>query len=161
MATTDRNELRRHVAYKRDAGELDEDVAARMLWALHHGAEPDYQALYQAAAWPPIPPVVYHTADWYQRASIQEHGLRPGGTRHGSHWGSVIGPLRQAEGVYVDARRPDARGVWSHWERWDVWTVTTEGLTWEPDPLNPGCWFTPDVVPPDRLELTVLDPPVT
>lgn len=143
-------EVRRHIAYKRDGERtLAPEVAERMLAALDAGAATDYQALWRAAAWPTPPPIVYHTAPASARASIMAEGLRVGVPAEGN-WSRLACEVGQPAGVYVEAK-PDRAGKWSHWPEHDVWAIDREGLAMEPDELNPGCWVI--LEPVDRMRL--------
>lgn len=150
------DEVRAHIIYKRDLERrLDPAIAERMLQLLDAGAEPDYHALWLAAAWPEPPAHLFHTASVKSRRSIATGGLEPRKPWEGNFANTPdaeLLELGQPIGVYA-ARRIDFEGKWSHWRRWDVWRIETAGSLWQPDLLNPECWSTPEPVPPARLHL--------
>jgi hypothetical protein len=146
-----REDVTRHIEFKTMMRELDAAVAERMLAALAAGAEPDYAKLQHAATFIDPPRYCFHTADRAMRDAIATEGLRPGnGTQN---WGDKA--AGQPTGVYV-APQPDTHGMWSHAPEFDVWQVDVEGLNFQHDRLNPGCFILP-AVPADRLSL--YDPP--
>lgn len=149
--STDYDQIGYHIRHKATMLELDPTLADRMLEMLVdaevEGADVAYEDLHLRAAWPPLPATAYHTAPASARASIRRSGLRPGdGTQN---WGHVHGA--HAMGVYVGPE-PDLIGKWAFaFDVWDIWRVNTAGLTWQPDRMNPGCWYLPEPVGPERL----------
>lgn len=157
MVTTDRDDVRRHVLFKRDMERsLRPELADHMLAALDAGAAPDFHALLVADQWPDLPARVFHTAPRTARESIISGGLRvcqpgsPGTDPMPDPYGVYAG---QTPGVYV-GEAPDTDGMWSRWAEWDVWEVDPAGLPWAPDPMNPRCWVLLADVPVDRVTLT-------
>lgn len=153
----ERDDVRRHVLFKRDGERsLAPEIADHMVAALDDGAEPDYQTLLLSARWPSPPPFAFHTAPRDARDSITAAGLRvtpPGSDHTDSAWPDPFGVCAsQMAGVYV-AERPDVNGRWSRWARWDVWRVAVTGLPWAPDPLNPRCWVVTTDIAADRVRL--------
>lgn len=142
------DDLRLHIEFKMSVRELPTPVGERMLELLANGGTPDYRVLHEAATFTDPPVRCFHTASVEDRDSISANGLLPGDERN---WNQYQRVSSQPKGVYV-APDPDLRGVWSHWDSWDVWEVNMEGLTWEHDRLNPGCWVVKSV-PVDRLTL--------
>lgn len=156
MHLMDPNDLRRHIAHKRDSERsLPASYAAHMLAALAAGAPADYPALLRGAQWPAPPPYVFHTAPRHARELIDAQGLRCGqpGAEGTDPWDGSTGVYAsQPTGVYV-SERDDTAGRWSRWAQWDVWQVSTAGLPWQPDELNPRCWVLVEDVEPERLTL--------
>jgi hypothetical protein len=112
-------DLRRHIAFKRDGERsLKRVLAEHMLQALDRGEAPDYPALLRSASWPAPPRFVFHTAAREARESIERGGLtasQPGGPETGSPWSDPLGVwASQPAGVYV-AEVPDLDGSWSRW----------------------------------------------
>lgn len=158
LATAD--EIRRHVALKRGAYEMRDEVAERLLTLLGTaGHEPDYASLLRGATFPDPPPIVWHTASTTARRSIKRNGLHPSSPGTSPHWQPRAGtPCAngflddQPTAVYASAA-PDLYGVWSHWPRWDVWEITLGDLPWCHDEINPGCWAITEPVPADQVNL--------
>lgn len=150
MLTQPPAEVRRHIQFKASVGEVKPEIAERMLAALDDGADPDYQALLEAATFLPPPSTCFHTAALQYRDSILKDGLRARLPEAGDNWGSLA--LGQPQGVYV-AAVPDEIGMWSSDPRWDVWEVDVSTLAWHHDRLNPGCWVLDDDVPAARVRL--------
>lgn len=148
---TGADDVRRHIHFKRLSRELADDVADRMVAALDAGAHPDYAALLEAATFLDPPAVVFHTAPVHLRETLVQVGLVPQRARDSPHWRpeQVVG---QPDATFVGAE-PDLTGRWAHWSRWDIWQVHLEGLRWEHDRLNPGCWAVLQPVCPQRLTL--------
>lgn len=158
LATT--GAIRRHVALKRSAHELRDEVADRLLTLLGDaGPNPDYASLLRRATFPDPPPIVWHTAPVSARHSIECDGLHPSSPGTSAHWQPRAGtPCAngflndQPTAVYVSAA-PDLHGLWSHWASWDVWEVTLGDLPWRHDEVNPGCWAITESVPAHRVNL--------
>jgi hypothetical protein len=155
--TSELDDLRRHIAYKRDSERsLDPRDAAHMLAALDDGAAPNYQTLLRAASWPTPPTFVFHTAPQQARETITTDGLRisqPGDLSTDSPWADPDDVWSSQDvGVYV-TDRPDTTGKWSRWESWDVWRIEITGLPYTNDPMNPHCWVIGADISPDRLTL--------
>lgn len=155
LSTVD--DVRHHVEFKREARELREDVAIRMLDALTTGAPADYPALLRAATFITPPAIVYHTAPCPARSSILTAGLAVSQPGEDGSWASLEEAAcemlaAQPPGVYV-CGEPDARGVWAHWLNWDVWKIVRGEMSWCHDELNPGCWSLQEPVPAFAVRL--------
>lgn len=145
-------DVRRHILYKRDVRELDEEIAALMLAGLDADPGADYAALHRAAVFRDPPPVLYHTAPAFRRDVIAAEGLRACQPGQGGAWApykEICKMLRasQRPGVYVD-KKPDVIGLHAHWPAWDVWEVERLGLPWRHDMVSVGCWSIDVDVPP-------------
>lgn len=148
-------DARRHICYKRDVRELDEEIAALMLAGLDADPEADYASLHRAAVFREPPPVVYHLAPAFRRDVIAEQGLKACQPGQGGAWApykEICKMLRasQAPGVYV-SRHPDTRGLHAHWRSWDIWAVERRVIPWRHDLVSIGCWSLDEDVPPGQI----------
>lgn len=139
----------RHIQHKVNLGELKPEIAEKMVYALQHGAEPNYRSLLIDALRSPLAPVAYHTAPSELRALIQAQGLRMALPADG-HWNINAGG--QPRAVYL-APEPDVFGKFALTQEWDIWEVTTDRLRWSYDQINWGCWAVTQDISPDRLRL--------
>ena len=142
-------DVARHIDYKHSVGELKSETALKMLTALEQGAEPDYRKLYLAAVRVPLTPKAYHTAPAEFRAQIAAQGLLMALPSDGK-WN--INASSQSRAVYLGPE-PDEIGKFALTEAWDVWEVDTNGLTWEHDKMNEGCWAVLMDIPVEKIRL--------
>lgn len=138
-----------HIGYKVQTRELKPEVAEKMLRAVEAGEEPDYRKLYLAAVRVAPGKVAYHSAPSLLRAQIVAEGLRAA-LPSDSHWN--INAAGQPKAVYL-APEPDEIGKWATTKQWDVWEVETNGLTWQHDQMNEGCWAVLGDIPADKIHL--------
>jgi hypothetical protein len=151
------SDARRHILYKRDVRELDEEIAGLMLAGLDADPEADYAVLHRAAVFRDPPPVLYHTAPVSRRAVIAASGLKACQPGQGGAWAlhkEICKMLRasQRPGVYV-ARKPDKIGLHAHWAAWDVWEVERLAIPWRHDLVSIGCWSLDEDVPAAQVRL--------
>lgn len=149
------DDVRRHILYKREVHELDEEIADLMLAGLDADPGADYAALHRAAVFREPPPVVYHLAPVSRRDVIAAEGLKACQPGQGGAWApykEICKMLRasQAPGVYV-SRHPDTRGLHAHWRSWDIWEVRRLAIPWRHDLISIGCWSLDEDVPADQV----------
>lgn len=138
-----------HIRHKMAMGELRSEVGHAMLALLQYGVFNDYQALYKAVTQVPLGKTAYHTAPVEFRGKINAQGLKRALPADGP-WNINAGG--QPLAVYV-ALEPDLVGRFALTDAWDIWEIDTEGLPWEFDQMNEGCYAILQDIPREKIRL--------